>query len=64
MLEHCGSKAKLCNTCGLDLYKMYENDGFREKVSGHICNRDSLLFLWEALIESSAGNNVEETKNE
>ena len=32
---------------------MYEDDGFRENVSGHICNRDSLLFLWEALIVSS-----------
>ena len=60
LLQSCPSKAKQCNTCGLDLYKMYENDAFREKVSGHICNRDSLLFLWEALMDSQA---AEEAKN-
>ena len=41
---------------------MYENDEFRESSFGHICNRDSLLFLWESLLEDE--DEEEEKKEE
>ena len=60
LLFQCASYSKKCRKCDLDLYKMYENNGFRESVSGHICKRDKQLFLWEALIIKSG---KEESKN-
>lgn len=32
---------------------MYENDEFRQKAHGHICGRDRLMFLWEALVDEN-----------
>ena len=62
LLDVCNSKEKLCVTCDLNIYKMYENDHFRENSFGHICNRDSLLFLWESLLEDE--DDEEEEKKE
>ena len=60
----CNSKDKLCVTCDLNIYKMYENDQFRENSFGHICNRDSLLFLWESLLDEEGEDDEEEEKKE
>ena len=54
LVTSCGSKLKQCRTCDLDVYKIYENDEFRENAMGHLCERDCLLFLAESIID---GNN-------
>lgn len=52
----CGSKFKQCKLCDLDVYKIYENDQFRESSKGHLCERDCLLFLAECIIDGNGGD--------
>ena len=35
------------------MYKIYENDLFRENARGHLCERDCLLFLAESIIDGN-----------
>ena len=51
LVTTCGSKFKQCTTCDLDVYKIYENDVFREVSKGHLCERDCLLFLAECIVD-------------
>ena len=53
LINSCGSKMKQCSTCDLDVYKIYENDEFRESAMGHLCERDCLLFLAESIIDGN-----------
>ena len=50
VLLQCGTSEKLCKTCDLDIYKIYENDSFREAAKGRICHRDTFLFFVETLV--------------
>ena len=50
---NCASKEKQCQTCELDIFKMYENERFRQSSHGHICSRDRLMLLWETLVDQN-----------
>jgi hypothetical protein len=52
ILESCGSKQKQCETCELDIYKIYHDDDFRAKAKGHVCRRDCLVLFLESVIEN------------
>ena len=55
LVTTCGSKFKQCTTCDLDVYKIYEDDVFREAAKGHLCERDCLLSLAECIIGGDQG---------
>ena len=49
----------MCDICDCDLYAMYADDDFRQEVGGHVCVRDSILWLAEELKRKSTKNGTQ-----